>query len=310
MKKAKRWIPAVLLFAFVIGGTGYYFHNRYIRGKALEYHQNKQPTKSSPQNSQNGAAGGSPAVNNQGQSEVLPIQGKFEHLSKTQERIVREWGNKVYKIALEHPQEIVLNGNTGRKAVSLTFDDGPDGTITPQILDLLKAEGIHATFCYVGTQMQFFPEVVKRTVAEKNLIINHTFDHPRLDRLQQADMHREISQDDDLIYKLTGYEPRSMRPPYGEINASLVKEMQKERKIIVLWSLDSLDWANDDAQTVAANVLDNVRPGDIILMHSLSDRTNTLTALPLIIKGLREKGYDMVRVDELIDRRLQMDKKQ
>lgn len=269
----------------------------------------KQPLNPSPTVPQGDSAGNnstdanSPDINSsadiQTDDTVLLIRGKYEHLNQAQQRQVTEWGKKVYKLALLHPREIILNGNTHRKAVSLTFDDGPDDTITPQILNILKANDIQATFCYVGTQMNHFPEVVKQTAAQGNQIINHTFAHPRMSELQPEDMRNEVSQNDNIISNLTGNQTRSVRPPYGDINASVVEEMRKEGKTIILWSLDSLDWADIPPETLVANILADVRPGDIILMHSISTRTNTAAALPLIIKGLREKGYSMVRIDQL-----------
>jgi peptidoglycan/xylan/chitin deacetylase (PgdA/CDA1 family) len=241
---------------------------------------------------------------NPSDADILPIRGKFSHLNADRQRLINEWGAKVYTLARLHSNEIILNGDTTRKAVSLTFDDGPDNVITPQILAILKANNIQATFCYVGTQMQYFPEIVKQTTAEGHQIIDHTFDHPRMSELKPADMQNELSQGDGIITNLTGLQIKSMRPPYGDIDSSVVKEMKKEGKTIVLWSLDSLDWADDPPDVLVTNVLDNVRPGDIILMHSLSNRSNTAAALPLIIKGLQEQGYSMVKVDQLTGRDL------
>lgn len=91
-----------------------------------------------------------------------------------------------------------------------------------------------------------------------------------------------------------------IRPPFGTVNENIIQEAEKNNVVIILWSIDTLDWSQKESANIAQNVLGNVRPGDIILMHSDEDKQATAEALPTIIKGLQEKGYDIVGLDELL----------
>lgn len=292
----------LIVFALLLTGAGagcYLYH----RGPAQPIQQDQLPETSTSKGSDSAV----PAPPHQASSEppyVLKILGSSRNLSEKQKTSMSRWREQVEEMARKRPEDIVLNGPAASQGVSLTFDDGPDGDITPQILDILNREGIRATFFVTGQQCRKFAFLVQKINDGGHLVLSHTYSHRQLDLTSREIVNQEIVMTDQAIEKLIGRKPGGVRPPYGAVNQMVVDALDSKGKLTILWSIDTLDWAGDDAATVAANVLDNVRPGDIILMHSIGGRTNTVKALPSIIKGLRQKGYAMVRIDELLQREL------
>jgi len=186
------------------------------------------------------------------------------------------------------------------KILALTFDDGPDGLITPKILDILKSYGESANFFFVGKSVQAFPEVVKRAYNEGHLILNHTYTHPEFNNKGFRFVDDEISMTEEAIKNVIGKVPSLVRPPYGIVTDTVLKVAMANDDKLVIWSTDTYDWSQKDDLHITQNVLDNVRPGEIVLMHSNSDKTQTAKALPKIIEGLHAKGYKIVTLDYLL----------
>jgi peptidoglycan/xylan/chitin deacetylase (PgdA/CDA1 family) len=206
----------------------------------------------------------------------------------------------------KYKSTFVLNAPSSKKEVALTFDDAPDGEFTPKILDVLKREGVKATFFVVGNRIEAHPDIMRRIVAEGHAIGNHSYNHANLPKLTDAEFRQQIRKTDELIRHYTGYVPTIVRPPYGAISEEQIKWLKSQNKIVINWNVDSLDWKSLDAKTVEANVLAHVFPGSIILQHSGGgtgeDLTGTVEALPNIIKHLRENGLKMVTIPQLLDR--------
>lgn len=205
----------------------------------------------------------------------------------------------------KYPSTFVLNAPSHKRQVALTFDDAPDDMFTPQILDVLKREGVKATFFVVGNRIEAHPDIMRRIVEEGHAVGNHSYNHANLPKLPDEQFRAQILETDDIIRRFTGYTPRFVRPPYGEINEEQIKWLASQRKTVVNWNVDSLDWKGLTAEQVAANVLGHVHPGSIVLMHSGGgigeDLSGTVNALPIIIQSLREAGIDMVTVPELLE---------
>ncbi|MEQ8175363.1 MAG: polysaccharide deacetylase family protein [Syntrophomonadaceae bacterium] len=300
MSKPNKYLLIIVAVLFMGAGAGYYVYHR-DHAQPIQQAQPPAPSAGS------GTSTAVPESNHQVAPEnpyVLKILGSSSNLSEKQKNSMSRWREQVEEMARKRPEGIVLNGPASRSSVSLTFDDGPDSEITPQILEILKKEGVKASFFVTGQQCNKFPLQVQKINDQGHLVLSHTYSHRQLDLTSRETVNQEITMTDQAIDKLTGRTPRGVRPPYGAVNQMVVDALDAQGKLTILWSIDTLDWAGDEAVTVAANVLDNVRPGDIILMHSIGGRTNTVKALPVIIKGLREKGYTMVRIDELLQREL------
>lgn len=205
----------------------------------------------------------------------------------------------------KYPSTFVLNAPSHKRQVALTFDDAPDDMFTPQILDVLKREGVKATFFVVGNRIEAHPDIMRRIVQEGHAVGNHSYNHANLPKLTDEQFREQILKTDEIIRRFTGYTPRMVRPPYGEINEEQIKWLASQRKTVVNWNVDSLDWKGLTAEQVAANVLGYVHPGSIVLMHSGGgvgeDLSGTVNALPRIIQALRDAGIDMVTIPELLE---------
>lgn len=191
------------------------------------------------------------------------------------------------------------------KQVALTFDDVPDPRFTPQVLDILKKYKVKATFFIVGKRAEKHPALVKRMVREGHIIGNHSYSHPEFSKLTMNDFRKQILHTGDIIRNLTGYTPKMIRPPYGDINEKQLQWAQKQQYSIVNWNVDSLDWKGLSKDKVKQNILSAVKPGSIILQHAGggvgSNLQGTIDALPEIIEELRSRGYSLVTLDEMLN---------
>ena len=179
--------------------------------------------------------------------------------------------------------------------VYLTFDDGPS-VYTPQILSELKAEGVPATFFVIGANAAQFPSSLQQEHADGEGIGDHTWDHPDLTTLPPDQVRSELQSTADEITNLTGTRPTLWRPPYGAFNAQVTQIASSLGLSMRLWDVDSQDWTMPGTGTIVSNVVNNVSPNAIILLHDGSpdltgDRSQTVAALPTIIDTLRGQGY-------------------
>jgi peptidoglycan-N-acetylglucosamine deacetylase len=232
---------------------------------------------------------------------ILEIKGSSNNLSE------KEWTNmlksraEMLSLAKSYPENIFLNGSNQKK-VALTFDDGPDKTVTPAIMDILARYNVKGNFFFVGEKVRLYPEIVKTAFEDGNLILSHSYYHNDLSKRGKDDITRDLVMTNDAIQDVIGKRPALFRPPYGAINNFVLLSAQENNLKIVLWSIDTLDWSQKESAHIKENVLNNVRNGDIILMHSDGDKTETEKALPLIIEGLINKGFQIVTLDILINK--------
>jgi peptidoglycan/xylan/chitin deacetylase (PgdA/CDA1 family) len=196
------------------------------------------------------------------------------------------------------------NANAG-KQVALTFDDGPDNRITPIILDILKQNGVKATFFLIGQQASTYPDMVKKIVANGHAIGNHSWSHPDFARISPERAGKEIAKTQDELNDILGYKPSLFRPPYGELKAGDEPVISQAGMHVVNWSVDTRDWAGTPTKQILAFVHKQLRPGGIILQHcsggGKGHLANTVAALKLIIPELKKQGYSFVTVPELLD---------
>ncbi|MGI6551061.1 MAG: polysaccharide deacetylase family protein [Syntrophomonadales bacterium] len=233
-------------------------------------------------------------------STVLPILGVSDFLTDEQVKNMNEWREAAVKIAEQYPEQVYCSGPGDEKMVCLTFDDGPDAEITPRVLDTLRDYNVKASFFFKGNRVKKYRSVVKRAFNDGHLVLSHAYSHQELDKMSPHDIDLEIIAAQESIAKVTGREPAIIRPPFGAVNDDVINEFAKYGNRLVLWSIDTLDWSHKDRNHIARNVLDNVRNGDIILMHSDEDKGETAAALPIIIEGLQERGYQIVTLDKML----------
>jgi peptidoglycan/xylan/chitin deacetylase (PgdA/CDA1 family) len=170
--------------------------------------------------------------------------------------------------------------------VALTFDDGPSGS-TSALLGALKQNGLRATMFNQGQYAAANPSLVKAQVDAGMWVANHSYTHPHLTQLSQAQIDSEIGRTQQAIANAGGGTPKLFRPPYGETNATVKAVAAKYGLTEVIWDVDSQDWngASTDAIVQAANRLTD---GQVMLMHDWS--ANTLAAIPRIAQGLASRG--------------------
>lgn len=177
--------------------------------------------------------------------------------------------------------------------VALTFDDGPS-KYTNEILDILKDNGICATFFILGNKVPYGQETLLKMLENGNEIGNHTYNHKWLAHLDEIEIKNQISKTQEVIFEYTRYLPKVFRPSYGDIP----KEMQKEINLeVTLWNVDTLDWKLKNKKQIIKRATKNTKDGDIILMHDTYKRTKD--ALPEIINTLKKKGFQFVTISEL-----------
>lgn len=232
---------------------------------------------------------------------IYEIKGNSKNLTEKEKASYKKWMEDIIKVAKQHPNDVFVNGDTNKKNVALTFDDGPDERITPKILDILKQNNVKGNFFFIGENVSKFPKVVKRADKEGNLILNHSYDHPDFKQKNNETIKSEILKTENLIYKTIGKKPAIMRPPYGDVDERIVSSILQTGDKITIWSIDTLDWSQKEKDNIVKNVLDNLRPGDIVLMHSNGDKGATAEALPIIIKGIKDKGYEIVTLDKMLN---------
>ena len=195
-------------------------------------------------------------------------------------------------------KNVIVNGDTEVKSVALTFDDAPDENNTYKLLDILRDHDVKAAFFMIGGTMNDDNiTVVKLTYDQGHLVLNHSFNHPRLTNLDADGIDTQLTRAALKIESITGQYPILFRPPYGSINAMVVDRINSQGMTTVLWSLDSLDWTLKDPEAVIQNVTTNIRNGDIILMHR---NAVSVAALPKIIETLKAKGYTFVKLDDML----------
>ena len=187
-----------------------------------------------------------------------------------------------------------------KKYMALTFDDGPS-KYTQAILDILKEKGAKATFYNLGTQAAASPALTKAVVDGGNELASHTNAHQNLPKQNRDGLRNEIASAFDTLEQASGVRPQMMRAPYGAFTAT---EWARSGDLIscnVLWNIDTLDWKLPGASAIASQVLNHAYNGAIALMHDGGgNRQQDVDALPGIIDGLHNAGYELVTVSELM----------
>ncbi|MGW0962913.1 polysaccharide deacetylase family protein [Streptomyces gelaticus] len=190
--------------------------------------------------------------------------------------------------------DIAHASDKGARGVNITIDDGPDPLWTPQVLQLLKDNGVKATFCMVGTQAQAHPDLVKEVVAAGHRLCNHTVSHDTtMDTKSEAYQSQQILDAERMITKASGgVRPQYYRAPGGAFTP-YSRQLAASRGMRPLgWNVDSRDFERPGAQTMVATVKREISNGPTVLFHDAGgDRSQTVAALREILPWLRQQGY-------------------
>lgn len=201
------------------------------------------------------------------------------------------------------PNYFFLEGPGSAKEIALTFDDGPEGTYTPQVLNVLKEYNVKATFFFVASRIEAYSEVTKRAKAEGHAIGMHGYEHLDLRTMSPVYAYdSQVWRAEKVFKNLLGIEPAFLRPPYGAITDEQIPYFGQRGVKVIDWSIDSFDWDNtqNSVEEITEKVLKYAHEGAIVLMHSGNNKANTVKSLPLIIKALRERGYTFKTVPEML----------
>ena len=187
---------------------------------------------------------------------------------------------------------------TSDKKVAISFDASWGADKTTAIMDVLNEYEVNATFFLVGMWVDKYPDLVKEIDGRGFEIGTHSNTHPDLTKLDSNSIKLELETSIKKIQDLTNKTPKLFRAPFGAYNNTLIEEAEKLNLTTIQWSVDSLDWKGIEAEELSKNILTKVKNGSIILCHNNSD--HIVDALPTILKCLKEQGYTVTSVGNLI----------
>ncbi len=204
-------------------------------------------------------------------------------------------------------------GNASTKKIALTFDDGPKPEYAVPLLDVLKKLGVHATFFVVGKEAKLNPDIIQRMELEGHEVGSHSYTHPPLDSLNAKDLEFEISETNRVLQSITGKPVKYFRPPGGRYTLNVMQTIENHGLKIVMWTVNAEDYTVFSAtlnvhgesresrsnQKLYEKISSKAKGGSIVLMHNGSKET--IETLPRIISSLRENGYHLVTISEMLE---------
>jgi len=200
---------------------------------------------------------------------------------------------------LAYTPYVQLAGRRGRE-VALTFDDGP-GPYTRAILGVLTRMHAPATFFVIGRWARAYPKLIAAEVRAGCEVGDHTETHPQLGLLPAAAQAAEITEAGQAIHDAGAPYPVLFRPPYGSFDQTTLGILRQQRMLMVLWSADTKDYSRPGISKIIYTAVSGAQAGAIILMHDGGgDRTETVAALPRIITRLRQRGFRLVTIAQLV----------
>lgn len=182
--------------------------------------------------------------------------------------------------------------------VAITFDVAWENSNTDELIDILDEHSAKATFFITGDWCDRCADDVKKFADAGHEIENHSDKHPHVEGINVNDLINDTRECSRKIKMITGREPTYYRAPYGEYDDSLLTTLDGMGLKTIQWDVDSVDWNKPTAEQITKKVLANTKSGSILLFHN--DLQNTTEALPNILKGLKEKGFEFVTIDELV----------
>ncbi len=211
------------------------------------------------------------------------------------EQAIETWGG------FGRADNVYSQAETDQKLIALTFDDGPHPRRTAEILDILSEYGIKATFFVIGKNAEAYPKLLLRMANEGHEIGNHTYSHMTAKGASKSEFTEEIVRTDKIIKNITGKKPVLFRPPTGYCDSMTVKSASELEHKIIVWTVDTRDWAHNSEKNIVDTVCSRAKSGAIVLMHDfIAGDSPTPGALRKIIPALLADGYSFVTVGELL----------
>ena len=241
-----------------------------------------------------------PGFSSSGQTEHVVIQKEYIDFFDEEEIEQLKEHQKKDDSPLPMPvisSAYVRQGSKELKKVAITFDDGPN-FLTGEYLDILETYNIPATFFLIGIHVEKYPDQAKMIIDSKNELGLHSYSHKQLTKMAPDYIKIDFQDSLTAINNIAETDIRFFRPPFGDFNDTVIEAAKDHDLITVLWCVDPRDWKINNPQQIAKHVIENAENGSIILLHE--GRQSTLEALPYIIEGLWNKGFEIVSLSELL----------
>ncbi len=192
----------------------------------------------------------------------------------------------------------ICSAKTTKKQIAISFDDGPAENYTLEILEVLKASDVQATFFCIGDRIAGNEEILKKINDEEHIIGNHSFSHHFwFDLFSSKKMLNDLQLMNSVVKEITRLTPKLFRPPYGVTNPNLKKAIIKGKYISIGWNIRSMDTVIKDENKLMQKIKSQIKPGAIILFHDTSK--TTLGILPEFIKYVKASDYEIIRLDKM-----------
>lgn len=196
--------------------------------------------------------------------------------------------------------KVICKGNTGKKQIAISFDDGPIEKYTPEVLAILREQQVPATFFCIGYRVAEHAALLKQILADGHIVGNHSYYHDFwFDMHGSKRMKAELQQMQDLVHHITGREMKWFRPPYGVTNPNVRKAVRAMGYNVIGWNVRSLDTMIRDEEKLLEKVKKGLKPGAVFLFHDTSHPT--VHVLSLFLKYVKAQGYEVVPLDKLIN---------
>ena len=223
---------------------------------------------------------------------VSPPQAALAALKPTPPKIARN------QLALPEgviPGKVIERGPKKEKKIALTIDDGPSD-YTGELLDLLKAKGVHATFFFIGIHTKDHKQIIRRVLDEGHEVGNHSWNHPVLSKMRLAAQTKQIDSMQDRLTEITDLTPHWFRPPYGALNRNTIVAAKARGCAVVMWSIDPRDWSSNSSRAGILKSCLKAKAGDVVLLH---EKERTLGLLGELIEGWKKKNLVVGSLGEL-----------
>jgi peptidoglycan/xylan/chitin deacetylase (PgdA/CDA1 family) len=196
----------------------------------------------------------------------------------------------------------------GSRSLALTFDDGPNDPHTLRLLEVLARHGVHATFFLIGRYAQQRPDIAREIVQAGHVLGNHTFTHPLLIFKSESEIRKELSQCRSALHDAVGEHSNLFRPPFGGRRPAVLRVARELGLVPVMWNVTGYDWNAPPAETIERKVEEQIRGGDVILLHDGghkqmgADRSNSVIATDHLIARYKSEGYDFLTIPQMMER--------
>lgn len=212
--------------------------------------------------------------------------------------VTMPYAEAVFNVFKQNHEVPIYSVETDKKVVAITFDCAWGSDDIEELVGILDKYKIKATFFVVGTWLDKYPDKVKLLNKKGHEIANHSDNHLDMTKISEDKIKTEIENLNKKIKQLTGKDNNLFRAPYGEYNNKLIKTAKSIGQYVIQWDVDSLDWKELGVEPIVNRVINKVKNGSIILFHN--DTKYSLQALPTVIEKLKARGFEFVKVSDLI----------